>query len=186
VGIGDHVERRPDRRWLLFPVLLAAAILIGYFALRGGPGAAQQPLPGASDGQPYPAQCSLPLQLSARAYLSRLRLELQPSEGQRPAFDEFDTAVNKAVDDVRAICTSARYSTPTEKLQTGLTRMTESLRAKYQYSTCAQTQKLRASGYNKPMAPLAASVTDYVEHYLVPGRVLNPSDASDFQKLTVS
>jgi len=38
----EYVEPRRDRRWLLFPVLLAAAILIGYFALRGGPGAAQQ------------------------------------------------------------------------------------------------------------------------------------------------
>ncbi len=38
----DDVEHRPDRRWLLFPLLLAAAILIGYFALRGSPIAAEQ------------------------------------------------------------------------------------------------------------------------------------------------
>ena len=31
----EYVEPRPDRRWLLFPLLLAAAIAIGYFALRG-------------------------------------------------------------------------------------------------------------------------------------------------------
>jgi serine/threonine-protein kinase len=38
----DYVERRPDRRWLLFPLLLAVAIVIGYFALRGSPGSAKQ------------------------------------------------------------------------------------------------------------------------------------------------
>ncbi len=38
----DYVERRLDRRWLLFPLLLAVAILIGYFALRGAPSPAQQ------------------------------------------------------------------------------------------------------------------------------------------------
>jgi beta-lactam-binding protein with PASTA domain/serine/threonine protein kinase len=38
----DYVEPRRDRRWLLFPALLAAAILIGYFALRGGTSPAQQ------------------------------------------------------------------------------------------------------------------------------------------------
>ena len=37
----DYVEPRPDRRWVLFPVLLAAAILIGYFALRGRTNPAQ-------------------------------------------------------------------------------------------------------------------------------------------------
>ncbi|HZW53277.1 MAG TPA: Stk1 family PASTA domain-containing Ser/Thr kinase [Candidatus Elarobacter sp.] len=33
----DYVQEGPDRRWIIFPVLLALAILIGYFALRGGP-----------------------------------------------------------------------------------------------------------------------------------------------------
>jgi eukaryotic-like serine/threonine-protein kinase len=31
----EYVAQGPDRRWLLFPALLALAILIGYFALRG-------------------------------------------------------------------------------------------------------------------------------------------------------
>jgi serine/threonine-protein kinase len=38
----DDVEPRRDRRWLLFPLLLVAAIVIGYFALRGSPIAAEQ------------------------------------------------------------------------------------------------------------------------------------------------
>jgi serine/threonine-protein kinase len=38
----DYVEPRPNRRWLLFPLLLALAILVGYFALRNGPAPAQQ------------------------------------------------------------------------------------------------------------------------------------------------
>ncbi len=37
----DYVEPRPNRRWLLFPLLLAAAIAIGYFALRGSPSGAK-------------------------------------------------------------------------------------------------------------------------------------------------
>ena len=41
----DYVEPRPDRRWLLFPVLLVAAIVIGYFALRNAPIAEQVVVP---------------------------------------------------------------------------------------------------------------------------------------------
>jgi serine/threonine-protein kinase len=37
-----YVQHRPNRRWLLFPLLLAAAIVVGYFALRGSPGSAKQ------------------------------------------------------------------------------------------------------------------------------------------------
>ena len=38
----DYAQHRPDRRWLLFPLLLIAAIAIGYLALRGSPIAAEQ------------------------------------------------------------------------------------------------------------------------------------------------
>jgi ADP-L-glycero-D-manno-heptose 6-epimerase len=55
--------------------------------------------------------------------------------------------------------------------------MPEQLRGKYQYSTRAQTERLRATGYTAPGTPLAAAVTDYVTNYLVPGRVLDPADA---------
>lgn len=55
--------------------------------------------------------------------------------------------------------------------------MPEQLRGKYQYSTCARIDRLRASGYDRPITPLADAVTDYVSAYLVPGRFLDPSDA---------
>jgi ADP-L-glycero-D-manno-heptose 6-epimerase len=53
--------------------------------------------------------------------------------------------------------------------------MPETLRAKYQYSTQARTERLRSSGYAAPITPLADAVTDYVCNYLVPARVLDPA-----------
>ncbi len=56
--------------------------------------------------------------------------------------------------------------------------MPERLRGKYQYSTRARIERLRASGYDAPMTPLTEAVTDYVTAYLLPGRCLDPADAS--------
>jgi ADP-L-glycero-D-manno-heptose 6-epimerase len=50
--------------------------------------------------------------------------------------------------------------------------MPEVLRGKYQYFTQADVAKLRASGYTRPMTPLADAVRDYVQNYLVTGRRL--------------
>jgi ADP-L-glycero-D-manno-heptose 6-epimerase len=50
--------------------------------------------------------------------------------------------------------------------------MPEALRAKYQYYTKADITKLRASGYDRPVTPLADAVSDYVRNYLVPGKHL--------------
>lgn len=50
--------------------------------------------------------------------------------------------------------------------------MPAELRAAYQYFTQADIGKLRASGYARPLTPLAESVRDYVQGYLVPGRRL--------------
>jgi ADP-L-glycero-D-manno-heptose 6-epimerase len=55
--------------------------------------------------------------------------------------------------------------------------MPEHLRGKYQYSTCATTDRLREAGYDRPVHPLADAVNDYVVNYLLPGRPLDPSDA---------
>ncbi len=55
--------------------------------------------------------------------------------------------------------------------------MPEQLRGKYQYSTCASVERLRASGYGRPPTPLSSAVRDYVARYLVPGRSLDPADA---------
>jgi ADP-L-glycero-D-manno-heptose 6-epimerase len=50
--------------------------------------------------------------------------------------------------------------------------MPAGLREKYQYFTQADISKLRASGYDRPLTPLAAAVNDYVTNYLVPGKRL--------------
>jgi ADP-L-glycero-D-manno-heptose 6-epimerase len=50
--------------------------------------------------------------------------------------------------------------------------MPESLRAKYQYYTQADISKLRATGFDRPVTPLADAVGDYVRNYLVPGKRL--------------
>lgn len=52
--------------------------------------------------------------------------------------------------------------------------MPEVLRAKYQYYTCASTQRLRDAGYDAPVTPLQDAVRDYVSNYLIPGRHLEP------------
>lgn len=51
------------------------------------------------------------------------------------------------------------------------------LRGKYQYYTCARTDRLRATGYDHPVTPLADAVTDYVTNYLLPQRPLALDDA---------
>lgn len=45
--------------------------------------------------------------------------------------------------------------------------MPEGLRAKYQYFTEADMEKLRAAGYDKPFATLEEGAGDYVKNYLV-------------------
>ncbi len=50
--------------------------------------------------------------------------------------------------------------------------MPEVLRGKYQYFTQADISKLRATGYDRPMTPLADAVRDYVQNHLVPDRRL--------------
>jgi ADP-L-glycero-D-manno-heptose 6-epimerase len=55
--------------------------------------------------------------------------------------------------------------------------MPEHLRGKYQYYTCAKMRRFYATGYDRPITPLADAVTDYVTTYLVPQRPLELSDA---------
>jgi ADP-L-glycero-D-manno-heptose 6-epimerase len=50
--------------------------------------------------------------------------------------------------------------------------MPDYLREKYQYFTCAHIDKLRSAGFNRRMTPLPDAVSDYVKHYLVPGKHL--------------
>lgn len=50
--------------------------------------------------------------------------------------------------------------------------MPESIRHQYQYYTCADISKLRATGYDKPATTLEDSVADYAVNYLLPGKRL--------------
>ncbi|MGV3660095.1 MAG: ADP-glyceromanno-heptose 6-epimerase [Prosthecobacter sp.] len=50
--------------------------------------------------------------------------------------------------------------------------MPEHLQSKYQYYTCADIAKLRASGFESDITPLTEAVRDYVQGYLVPDKRL--------------
>jgi len=50
--------------------------------------------------------------------------------------------------------------------------MPEHLQSKYQYYTCADIAKLRASGFTQDITALAEAVRDYVQGYLVPDKRL--------------
>ena len=50
--------------------------------------------------------------------------------------------------------------------------MPESIRATYQYLTCAETSKIRAAGFTNPVMSVEEAVSDYVRNYLVPGKRL--------------
>ncbi len=52
--------------------------------------------------------------------------------------------------------------------------MPTDLRPKYQYYTRAAIEKLRATGYTRPVTPLHDAVRDYVVNYLMPGALLDP------------
>lgn len=50
--------------------------------------------------------------------------------------------------------------------------MPESIRTTYQYHTCAETEKIRLSGYTAPTMTLENAVSDYIRNYLMTGRHL--------------
>ena len=50
--------------------------------------------------------------------------------------------------------------------------MPDSIRATYQYETCADISKLRSAGYSAPVTPFCDAVHDYVANYLIPKRAL--------------
>ena len=56
--------------------------------------------------------------------------------------------------------------------------MPAALRDKYQYHTRASLDRLRATGYDRPVTPLADAVDDYVTNYLMPDRRLDPAQAA--------
>ena len=46
-------------------------------------------------------------------------------------------------------------------------KMPESIRDKYQYYTCAEMDKLRRTGFDKPLFSLEEGISDYVKNYLL-------------------
>jgi ADP-L-glycero-D-manno-heptose 6-epimerase len=52
--------------------------------------------------------------------------------------------------------------------------MPASIRDQYQYHTCATMSKIRDAGYDRPTLSLEEAVSDYVNHYLIPGKHLTP------------
>jgi ADP-L-glycero-D-manno-heptose 6-epimerase len=52
--------------------------------------------------------------------------------------------------------------------------MPDSIRDQYQYHTCAQIDKIRDAGYDRPILSLENGVSDYVNHYLIHGKHLIP------------
>jgi hypothetical protein len=147
------------------------------------PSAAQAPLPGGSDT--YPVQCSLPLRLPALAFLAKLRLELQPTDDQRAAFDEFETAFNKAVDEVTAICSIGTLTAPTERLQTALKQIASSLQAiqalqapaSALYAKLTDEQKSRLGSFDRWFDAAAALLSDGALNSKVPPRTESRPDA---------
>jgi len=57
--------------------------------------------------------------------------------------------------------------------------MPEHLQSKYQYYTCADIAKLRASGFTQEITALTEAVRDYVQGYLVPDKRLGDEMAGD-------
>lgn len=55
--------------------------------------------------------------------------------------------------------------------------MPESIRSQYQYYTCADISKIRATGYTTPTTSLEDAVHDYVRNYLVPNARLGDAAA---------
>lgn len=77
--------------------------------------------------------------------------------GQAHTWVELITAIFKALD---------------KPLNIQFIDMPESLRAKYQYYTCADISKLHSTGFESSTTPLPKAVEDYVQNYLVSGKYL--------------
>ncbi len=63
--------------------------------------------------------------------------------------------------------TGAVFDAMGKNRQIDFIEMPESLRPRYQYNTRASIDRLRATGYDRPITPLAGAVKDYVQHYLM-------------------
>ncbi|HEY9153615.1 MAG TPA: ADP-glyceromanno-heptose 6-epimerase [Opitutaceae bacterium] len=67
---------------------------------------------------------------------------------------------------------SAIFSAVGKPTRIEFIEMPEVLKNKYQYYTKADIQKLRNSGYTRPITPLLEAVEDYVKNYMMTGKKL--------------
>ncbi|MEI6035774.1 MAG: ADP-glyceromanno-heptose 6-epimerase [Verrucomicrobiae bacterium] len=67
---------------------------------------------------------------------------------------------------------NALFSALGQKPDIEFIEMPENIRDQYQYHTCADISKIRATGYTRPTTSLEDAVRDYAVHYLMPGKRL--------------
>jgi len=91
------------------------------------------PVAGEPRQEARPTLCSvdhgLQLALSAKAFLARTLLQVQPAPGQLAAFESFRAVFEGQVDKVRSICADAKLRAPTEELEIALQQIDASLNA---------------------------------------------------------
>lgn len=64
--------------------------------------------------------------------------------------------------------------------------MPEVLRGRYQYATQASIDKIRSTGYDRPITSLEDGIADYVRGYLIPGHALGDEPPADLSRPLVS
>ena len=96
-----------------------------------------------------------------------MTVHLAATSGARGLYNIGSGTARTWLDLARAVFTSLGIPPRIEYVE-----MPDYLRARYQYATQATIERLRASGYDAPIAPLEAGIEDYVRGYLAPGKRL--------------
>ena len=99
-----------------------------------------------------------------------MTLHLAANEQAGGLFNLGSGAARTWLDLARAVFAALKREPKIEFLE-----MPGSLRDKYQYFTEANLGRLRAAGYSAPITSLEDAVSDYVRHYLVPDKRLDPA-----------
>jgi ADP-L-glycero-D-manno-heptose 6-epimerase len=92
-----------------------------------------------------------------------LRTRASPAGGQPAGILNLGTGVARSFQDLASAAIRATGEAP----RIEYVEMPESIRAAYQYYTCADMRRLRALGYDRAFTPLEAAVTTYVQDYLL-------------------
>ena len=101
-----------------------------------------------------------------------MTLHLAAHEKANGLFNIGSGAARTWLDLARSVFTALKREPKIEFIE-----MPESIRDKYQYFTQANLGRLRDAGYTAPITSLEEAVTDYVTHYLVPDKRLDPATA---------